>query len=88
MANLNPKEVLIGQEAKVVGSSNPSNIGIQGQIVDETANMLDIEDKDGCVKRLIKKNIIIEIEGQKIDGIKLIGRPENRIKNRVRKNWR
>jgi RNase P/RNase MRP subunit p29 len=57
-------------------------------IVDETANMLDIEDKDGNVSRLIKKNIIIEIDGERIDGIKLIGRPENRIKNRVRKNWR
>ncbi|HPR42341.1 MAG TPA: ribonuclease P protein subunit [Candidatus Methanofastidiosa archaeon] len=88
MSGLNPKEVLIGQEAKVIGSSNPSYVGIEGVIVDETANMLDIESKDGNVRRLIKKNVIIEIDGERIDGIKLIGRPENRIKNRVRKNWR
>jgi len=88
MTNLNSKEVLIGQEAKIVGSSNPSCIGIKGVIVDETANMLDLEDEDGKIRRLIKKNVIIEINGERIDGIKLIGRPENRIKNRVRKKWR
>ena len=84
----NVREVLIGQEAKVVGSSNPSYIGIKGLIVDETANMIDIEDESGHVRRLIKKNVILEIEGKHIDGIELIGRPENRIKNRVRKKWR
>jgi len=82
------REVLIGQEATIVGSSNPSYVGIRGVIVDETANMIDIEEEDGRVKRLIKKNIILEINGNRVDGIKLIGRPENRIKTRVRKKWR
>ncbi|MHC1609789.1 MAG: ribonuclease P protein subunit [Candidatus Methanofastidiosia archaeon] len=80
--------VLIGNEVDVIGSSNPAYIGIKGTIIDETTNMIIIEDKRGLIKRLIKKNIIIEINGVQIDGMTLIGRPENRIKNRIKRKWR
>ncbi len=80
--------VLIGNDVDVIGSSNPAYIGIKGIIIDETTNMIIIEDKRGLIKRLIKKNIIIEINGVQIDGMTLIGRPENRIKNRIKRKWR
>ncbi|MHC1605368.1 MAG: ribonuclease P component 1 family protein [Candidatus Methanofastidiosia archaeon] len=79
------REELVGKKATVIRSTNPFYMGIEGTIVDETANMIEIEDKKGKVRRIIKKNVIIEIDGKQIDGVKLVGRPENRIKNRMKK---
>lgn len=78
------REVLVGSDAKVIGSSNPSDIGIKGMIVDETAHMLDIEDENGTIRRIIKKNVILEIDGVHVDGMTILGRSENRIKNRIK----
>ena len=84
---LNLKDItryeFIGIKAEVVDSRNKTDIGIKGQIVDETKNTIVIQTKQGK-KRLIKKNIIIEVIFNKkrirIDGKLLAGRPEERIK--------
>jgi len=82
------RDVLVGADAAVIGSSNPSYLGICGVIVDETANMLVIEDVKGATKRLIKKNVILKINGICVDGESIVGRPDVRIKMRINKRWR
>ena len=73
------KHELIGIQAKVVKSKNKSNIGIQGNILDETRETLIIGKK-----RLFKNNITLElrINNQEITikGKDLLGRPKERIK--------
>lgn len=72
-------EVLIGRTIKVVDAQNKNLVGIQGIVLNETRNMLMLKNK-----RLIKDQVTIEIEFEgkiyKIQGKKLVGRPEERIK--------
>jgi len=67
---------LIGKQIKVVKSVNKAYIGITGIVVDETRNMLILDDG----RKLIKENITIEVNDTVLDGKDIIGRPENRIK--------
>jgi len=81
----------IGLEAKVVRSQNQSQIGIRGKVLNETQKTLTISYNDK-EKRIIKgtssfqftfpDKTVIEVEGKV-----LIGRPEDRAKKIVRKNW-
>ena len=70
------KYELIGSQLEVVDSKNKSLIGIKGKIIDETKNMLILENG----KKLIKTQIKIKINGIILDGKKLALRPEDRIK--------
>ncbi len=72
------RHTLIGKVLVVLYSTNPSDLDIRGRVVDETKNMIQVEDV--TLKWLIKKNVIVLIDGQKIDGKELVGRPETRIK--------
>jgi len=75
------KGELIGKNAKVIGKN------IQGKITDETKNMLIIKTEEG-IKKIIKKNNKMEfvIDGKKIviEGSKLVARPEERVKLKVK----
>ncbi len=77
---------LIGLEAQVVSSSDPMMLGTYGKIIDETRDMLVIEQVSGP-KIIAKSGSSFEIklpDGQKVtvDGNKLVGRPEERVKKR------
>lgn len=81
---------LIGLEVNVWDNNNIYNNGIKGEILDETRNTLTIRHK-GIPKKVAKGgtffifnlgNKFVEIEGKT-----LIGRPEDRIKKKNRKNW-
>ena len=85
------QQEFIGLKAEVVKSSNPTYIGIFGKVVDETRNVLVINHQNE--KRNIIKNVaafhftmpdgtVVEINGKVI-----IGRPEDRIKKRLRRLW-
>jgi len=85
------QQELIGLNARIVRSSHPSYVGIAGKVVDETRNTMSILHKDE--KKIIIKNTavfhftfsdgtIVEIDGKAI-----VGRPEDRIKKRVRRLW-
>lgn len=82
---------LIGLNAKVVKSTNPSCVGISGQVVDETRKTLVIRRKrenkvivkETAVFHLALPNgTVVEIEGNAI-----LGRPEDRVKKRLRRRW-
>ena len=72
---------MIGTEIEVVKSTNSTNLGIKGKVVDETKFLLKIE-QDGKVKNLLKKNITFKITntGQVIEGKTIAKQPEERLK--------
>ena len=55
------KGELIGLTIRIIESKNKIDIGKQGNVVDETKNMLIIKTKKG-IKKFIKKNISIEVK--------------------------
>ncbi|MBS7656811.1 MAG: ribonuclease P protein component 1 [Candidatus Bathyarchaeia archaeon] len=82
---------LIGLETKVVRSSNRSQIGIRGKILDETQKTLTVL-HGNKEKRIVKETstflftlpdkTIIEVDGKV-----LVGRPEDRVKKTLRRRW-
>jgi len=81
----------IGLNAKVVKSTNPNYVGITGKVIDETRNTLVIRHENG--DKVVAKNLavfhftmpdgsVVEVEGNVI-----IGRPEDRVKKRLRRRW-
>jgi len=84
---ITPKNIihheLIGLPVKVVESTNPSLIGIEGNVIDETRNMIIVE-HDGKEKKVAKKNasfvFALPETKVKVDGKLLLSQPENRIR--------
>lgn len=81
----------IGLQTKVIKSSNPEVVGIEGIVVDETRNTLIILHK-GKRKVIIKDTSIFNFVMPnativEIDGKVIVGRPEDRIKKRPRRLW-
>ncbi len=73
----------IGLRCCVVDATDPSIIGCEGEIVDETRNMLILRES-GKEKKIPKKDatFLFALSGRKvkIEGKVLVGRPEDRIK--------
>jgi ribonuclease P protein subunit POP4 len=84
---------LMGLEIRVMHSTNSSLIGTQGRIIDETKNMLIIENSKSRVLKIPKADseFLFRIPAElsengsdkfvKIQGNLLLSQPENRIKN-------
>ena len=83
-----PREIvrheLIGLHAEIVDSTNSALIGIRGKIIDETKNLIVIQSNNG-IKKVLKSQIKMKTKIQDkeiiLDGKRLVGRPEERIKN-------
>ncbi len=80
---------LIGLEVKVVKSTNPSQAGLSGRVVDESRNILTIETRAG-VRNLPKDSCIFSFhlpsgEWVRVEGRLLVARPEDRVKKKLRK---
>ncbi len=78
------KGELIGKTIKIIDPKNKANIGLQGKIIDETKNTLQIKTREGKKKVLIKRNISFTIKMDnkelKIKGREIQLAPEERIK--------
>jgi len=72
---------LIGKEIKIINSKDKNFLGLEGRIVDETKNTILIETKTGT-KTVLKSAVDFEIKGsgQKIKGVTIKKRPEERLK--------
>ncbi len=78
------KHELIGLRVHVVRSPCKSYESIEGEVVDETRNMIYVKSRQ-CIKAIPKAVCIfvftlkdgVEVE---LDGVKLVGRPEDRLK--------
>lgn len=82
---------LIGLRVKIVGSVDRSIVNITGTIIDETEKTLVIlsnQTEKRITKHIVKLHIILP-DGSvvEIDGKKLLGRPENRVKKPIRRKW-
>lgn len=82
----------LGLDVLVVKSSQPSYLGISGRVVDETRNTFLILDNHGMKKTLVKKSTVYQFSLPdktvvEIDGNALVGRPEERIKKKIRRLW-
>lgn len=80
------KHELIGLEARVVNSSDQNLIGTYGTIIDETKDMLVINQagKPKIVQKATSTFRVSLPSGEEVDvdGAKLVARPEDRIKKR------
>jgi len=80
---------LIGLQVRVVASSNFSAIGGNGRVVDESRDMLTVETEFG-EKHYVKDQCFFAFtlpsgEVVRVDGKVLVGRPEDRIKKKLKK---
>ncbi len=81
----------IGLKAEVVKSSNSDCLGITGKIIDETRNTFVIS-QGNQKKAIVKDQSVFHFslpDGTivEIDGKILVGRPEERLKKRIRRLW-
>ncbi len=82
---------LIGLKAKVVKSTNASNKGIRGTVIDETRNTLTIrqEDQDKVIAKGTSVFHLTTTDGTiiEVDGNLITGRPEDRLKKHLKRRW-
>jgi len=76
------KHELIGLQVAIVRASDPSLIGVQGLVVDETRNTVVVE-AGGREKRVPKQGSRFRFQiqgGLEVDGDEIMFRPEDRVK--------
>ena len=81
----------IGTEVKVARSRHLGYVGISGRIIDETRNTFVILHEEKR-KIVVKDSAIFHCRFSdgtivEIDGKLLVGRPEGRLKKRIRRLW-
>jgi ribonuclease P protein subunit POP4 len=95
MNNPNTRDILrqelIGLEARVVKSTNPSLLKIKGKVIDETLNTLTIL-SSGEKKTVAKDTATFCLRLQsgerlEVEGKQLIKRPEDRVKMKTKRIW-
>ena len=82
---------LIGLDAKVTKSTNRDSVGILGKVIDETRNTLVIR-QNNSDKVVPKETTIFQFtlsNGSvvEVDGNAIVGRPEDRVKKKRRRQW-
>jgi len=82
---------LIGLNARVVKSLHPDYVGIAGRVIDESRNTLVIrhENKRKTVTKRVAVFHFTMPDGTviEVDGKAIVGRPEDRVKKRIRRRW-
>ena len=85
------QDEFIGLVANVVKCSNSSVVGLMGQVVDETRNTFTLSCNSER-KVVIKDTAVFDFTLSngtvvEIDGKVIMGRPEDRLKKRIRRAW-
>ncbi|MEM2994709.1 MAG: ribonuclease P protein component 1 [Candidatus Bathyarchaeia archaeon] len=85
------RDEFIGAEAKITKSAHAGYVGLAGKVIDETRNTFTILHK-GKRKMVVKNAVVFHFKFSdgtvvEIDGKLLVGRPEDRLKKRVRRLW-
>jgi ribonuclease P protein subunit POP4 len=94
MSPISPRNILrhelIGLEAGVVKSRNPSHQTVKGFIVDESMKTLIIE-QNGETKRVPKRDAMFTLKLPsdlvEVEGAALYGRPGDRVKKKIKRRW-
>ena len=79
---------LVGKRITITHSKNKTLIGVKGKVIDETQQTLVLEDKEKKRKQVLKNGITFETNhrGERITikGKQIVGRPEERVKLKVK----
>ncbi|MBT3356908.1 MAG: hypothetical protein HN534_06490 [Euryarchaeota archaeon] len=77
----------LARNLTVVASSDPSLVGISGQVLEETRRTIIVQSETG-EKTLAKTVIQFTLDSEKdvIDGAAVTQRPENRVNRKYRRN--
>ncbi|MFX0068765.1 MAG: ribonuclease P protein component 1 [Promethearchaeota archaeon] len=82
---------LIGLKVKIVKSSDRNLVNMTGIIIDETKKtfvILSNQQEKRIAKQIVRLHIILPNGNMiEVNGRKLLGQPENRIKKKTRRNW-
>lgn len=72
--------MIVGERVKVLNASDPTQIGVRGEVVLESANTIVIED-EGKMKRVQKKGTVLQLRDDRevLRGDELLGRLEDRL---------
>lgn len=93
---ITPKNILfhelVGLHVKLHRPACQSLLGLDGTVVDETANMVVVRRPDGRVARVLKKHNTFNItlpsgKDVLVPGDLIIGRPWDRLKNIGKKHY-
>lgn len=71
---------LIGCQVEVIKASNSSLVGMKGKVVDETRNMIELDDNRKLVKDQVMLKVNFNSDHYVVDGKLLVGKPEDRLK--------
>lgn len=74
---------IIGENVKIIKSKDPTLIGIEGKVVNETKNMITILNNKEI--RVPKRVVFLEINGKIYDMSRYAYRPEEKIRKMRRK---
>ena len=72
---------LIGKKITIIESTNKTEVGISGEVVDETKETFTVITENG-EKMLFKKNIVFTLNSERVEGKSIRKRPEERIKGK------
>lgn len=71
---------LIGHMIEIISASNPENLKVKGEVVNETKYTLQIR-QGVAIKTIMKRNTIFRLDGKTlINGSAIMKRPEERIR--------
>lgn len=73
------KGELIGSSIEIVDSKNETLIGLKGKVIDETKNMLELQEGKKT-RKILKSQITFKINDETVQGKNITKRPEDRIK--------
>jgi ribonuclease P protein subunit POP4 len=80
------RDEFIGEQVEIIRSNNRQLMGITGKIVDETRDTFKVlvnKRNFKEFKMILKKGNTFKIGGFTVQGIKIIKKPEDRIKLKV-----
>jgi len=85
------KQEFIGTQSTISLSNHADLIGLTGKIINETKNTFTILYKNKS-KKIIKNSVTFKFKFQdgviaEIDGNLLVGRPEDRLKKKIKRLW-
>ncbi len=73
-------EEFIGLTVEIIDSQNKTLIGKKGNIIDETKNLIIIEEENEKITKILKNGTTFKIKDKIINGNKIMKRPEDRVK--------
>lgn len=82
-----PRHELIGLHAEVIDSEDEQQVGIEGEVMDETESMLRIGDKQVEKKNCVFRFTLPDGEKVRVDGKLIAKRPEERVGMKLPDKW-